>query len=182
VERRRKWRAEGDGADLTEALQTIREIGDETALNAAIEDAFLGSRIAVIETEGLFEVSMRQEGLPRPLRASEVSDGTLRSLCLAAQLRPLQGCSGRNSQRAAREGRPWPAFTGRGSATTFKFSSGWAGRRFVRNLMKPRLPTMKLHLKVAMERVWLFLQLSITGPRNGTQMLEAPCLEELPDY
>ena len=75
-----------DGVDLAAALQTIREIGDAAGLQAAIEDAFPGSRIEIDGTGGLFEVTMRQHGLLRPLRGAELSDGTLRYLLLIAAL------------------------------------------------------------------------------------------------
>jgi predicted ATPase len=75
-----------DGTDLAAALQTIREIGNPAALQEAIEDAFPGSTIEVDAAGGLFEVTMRQQGLLRPLRVSELSDGTLRYLLLVAAL------------------------------------------------------------------------------------------------
>jgi predicted ATPase len=75
----------GDGADLAAALQTIIE-NDDQALNVAIDDAFLGSSITIEETRGIFELYMHQHGLLRPLSASELSDGTLRYLLLAAAL------------------------------------------------------------------------------------------------
>ncbi|MFM0180875.1 AAA family ATPase [Paraburkholderia aspalathi] len=76
-----------DGADLAAALQTIREIGDLVALDAAIDDAFPGSRLDVASSEdGRFEVSMQQHGLLRPLKGAELSDGTLRYLLLVAAL------------------------------------------------------------------------------------------------
>ena len=78
-----------DGADMAAALQTIREIGDPNALDAAVEDAFPGSSISVINTDGRFEVAMRQHGLLRPLKATEFSDGTIRYLLwIAALLTP----------------------------------------------------------------------------------------------
>ncbi|MFO1184497.1 MAG: AAA family ATPase [Bauldia sp.] len=75
-----------DGADLAAAVQTIREIGDGEAFDRAIADAFAGAALEVIEADGYFEVAMRQEGLLRPLKAAELSDGTLRYLLLAAAL------------------------------------------------------------------------------------------------
>jgi predicted ATPase len=75
-----------DGANLAAALQTIREIGDGQALDAAIGDAFPGARVEIVNREGHFEVALRQEGLLRPLRGAELSDGTLRYLLLAAAL------------------------------------------------------------------------------------------------
>lgn len=75
-----------DGSDLAAALQTIREIGDRDALAEAIDDAFPGSRIGVEIRDGFFEPVMRQPGLLRPLRAAELSDGTLRYLMTVAAL------------------------------------------------------------------------------------------------
>ncbi len=75
-----------DGVDLAAALQTIREIGDPAALDAAIDDAFPGSRLEVATQDGRFEVLMQQHGLLRPLKGAELSDGTLRYLLLVAAL------------------------------------------------------------------------------------------------
>ena len=75
-----------DGAALAAALQTIEEIGDRDALHAAIDDAFPGARVEVVADAGRFDVTLRQPGLLRPLRAAELSDGTLRYLLLAAAL------------------------------------------------------------------------------------------------
>jgi predicted ATPase len=75
-----------DGTDLGAALQTIREIGDDAGLDAAIEDAFPGSSVGVDTHAGRFEVVMRQNGLLRPLKAAELSDGTIRYLLLVAAL------------------------------------------------------------------------------------------------
>ncbi len=76
----------GDGADLPAAIQTIIEIGDPSELDATIDDAFPGASLKVIETDGYFELEMQQHGLLRALRVSELSDGTLRYLLLAAAL------------------------------------------------------------------------------------------------
>ncbi len=75
-----------DGADLTAALQTIREIGDHQAMDSAIGHAFPGSGIEIAEAGGRFELALHQPGLLRPLRAAEVSDGTLRYLLWVAAL------------------------------------------------------------------------------------------------
>jgi predicted ATPase len=75
-----------DGADLAAALQTIREIGSPHALDDAVGDAFPGARIDIANLDGRFEVTMRQHGLLRPLKAAELSDGTLRYLLLVAAL------------------------------------------------------------------------------------------------
>lgn len=75
-----------DGANLAAALQTIREIGDGEELDRTVADAFPGGQVEVLSAEGRFELAMRQHGLLRPLRAAELSDGTLRYLLLAAAL------------------------------------------------------------------------------------------------
>jgi predicted ATPase len=75
-----------DGSDLAAAVQTIRQTGDAKDMDAAIADAFSGARVGVTGTDGYFEIEMRQHGLLRPLKASELSDGTLRYLLLVAAL------------------------------------------------------------------------------------------------
>jgi predicted ATPase len=78
-----------DGADLAAALQTIIEIGDADALNAAVDDAFPRATVGVTNNGGRFEVVMQQHGLLRALTAAEISDGTLRYLLwIAALLTP----------------------------------------------------------------------------------------------
>lgn len=78
-----------DGSDVAAALQTIREIGDSAALDAAVEDAFPGCRVQIVGGVGRFEIEMHQPGLLRPLKSAELSDGTLRSLLwMAALLTP----------------------------------------------------------------------------------------------
>jgi predicted ATPase len=75
-----------DGSDLAAAVQTIRQIGAAEDMDAAVADAFSGARVGVSGTDGYFEIEMRQHGLLRPLKASELSDGTLRYLLLVAAL------------------------------------------------------------------------------------------------
>jgi predicted ATPase len=76
----------GDGSDLAAAIQTIREVGDGDALDAAIEHAFPGHLIEVAVSGPYFEIEMRQPGLLRPLKSAELSEGTLKFLLLAAAL------------------------------------------------------------------------------------------------
>lgn len=74
-----------DGSDLAAAVATIRAIGDDQALNAAVADAFPGAAIELKGGEyGILE--MRQNGLLRSLAASELSDGTLQYLLIVAAL------------------------------------------------------------------------------------------------
>lgn len=74
-----------DGADLAAAIQTIFEIGDARAFEAAIADAFPGSTVTV-NADDMFALEMSQAGLLRPLRAAELSDGTLRYIAIVAAL------------------------------------------------------------------------------------------------
>lgn len=76
-----------EGHDLAAALQTIYEIGDAKALIRAIDDAFPGGSVTVATlSDGRFELLFQQPGLLRPLRAAELSDGTLRYLLWVAAL------------------------------------------------------------------------------------------------
>jgi len=75
-----------DARDLVAALATIDEIGDDERLAAAIDEAFPGTTVSVVDQDGVFDLQLRQPGLLRPLSAAEVSDGTLRYLAWAAAL------------------------------------------------------------------------------------------------
>lgn len=74
-----------DGADLAAAWVTIEERG-RIDLAALVDDAFPGSRCSIEVREGLFDIAWLQPGMLRPLRAAELSDGTLRYLLLIAAL------------------------------------------------------------------------------------------------
>jgi predicted ATPase len=75
-----------DGSDLAAALRTILEIGDESALNAAIHQALGGASLLIQAQETEFRMSLQIPGLLRPLQPREFSDGQLRYLCLCAAL------------------------------------------------------------------------------------------------
>ena len=75
-----------DGSNLAACAQTILEIGDTEAFRESIREA-VGAELEVLVTEGpRFEVATRVDGVLRPLRAHELSDGTLRYIALAAAL------------------------------------------------------------------------------------------------
>jgi predicted ATPase len=76
----------GDGADLGAALQTILDVGDREALRAGIERAFPGAQLHIDCPQARFLVLLEMPGIRRPLAADELSDGTLRYLCLLAAL------------------------------------------------------------------------------------------------
>lgn len=86
----RTWALASDGSDVAAALQTIVERGGEP-IEDFVDDAFPGSRLAVRASEGVFDLTLTQPGMLRPLHAAELSDGTLRYLMwLAALLAPLR--------------------------------------------------------------------------------------------
>lgn len=75
-----------DGRDLAAAMGTIQEIGDRRGLEKALDDAFPGAELEVRAPQGRFSLALHMPGLMRPMEASELSDGTLRYLCLLAAL------------------------------------------------------------------------------------------------
>ncbi|OAI56725.1 hypothetical protein AYO47_08730 [Planctomyces sp. SCGC AG-212-M04] len=80
-----------DGCDLASALQTILECTDEgRALESAISRALPGRTLEIQSTAkqgpSALVVALRTAGCLRPLEARELSDGTLKFLCLAAAL------------------------------------------------------------------------------------------------
>ncbi|OBK74045.1 AAA family ATPase [Mycobacterium sp. 1274761.0] len=74
-----------DGRDVAAAVQTIIEAGFDD-LARAVADAFDGAWVSVAVHDGLFDLQLHQRGMLRPLRAAEMSDGTLRFLLWAAAL------------------------------------------------------------------------------------------------
>ncbi|UXN02789.1 AAA family ATPase [Bartonella sp. HY406] len=75
-----------DGSDVAAALQTILQIGDYNLLAEMIDLAFPEAEIDITHHEGWFGLQMRQNGILRPLKAAELSDGTMRYIMLLAAL------------------------------------------------------------------------------------------------
>ncbi len=76
-----------DGADLAAALATVKDVREEMpAIEAAINDAFPGARLSFEFGQGQVALGLKFADLPRPLAASELSDGTLAFLALVAAL------------------------------------------------------------------------------------------------
>jgi predicted ATPase len=79
-----------DGVDVAAAIQSVREHGlsvggrkiDEWFMRALPDVSVLVSH----DERALFEVMLQMRKVSRPLRASELSDGQLRLLCLVAAL------------------------------------------------------------------------------------------------
>lgn len=76
-----------DGSDLAAALGTILENGDDQGLRQGFADAFPESQFEIVSSPGGLELSVSMPGVHRPLRSCELSDGTLRYLCLLAALK-----------------------------------------------------------------------------------------------
>ncbi len=76
-----------DGSDLAAALATVFDIsGDADDIENAIQDAFPGSRLSTLTENGHSSLTMTFTDMPRPFEAHELSDGTLRYLCLIGAL------------------------------------------------------------------------------------------------
>jgi predicted ATPase len=74
-----------DGSDLAAALETILTV-DQDDIRPAISNAFPGARLSILSERGRFSYSLIMPGVNRPLDARELSDGTIRYLCLLAAL------------------------------------------------------------------------------------------------
>ena len=75
-----------DGSNLAAAFETINEIGNRELLHKVLREAFPDSEFFVDASMGRFQVMMQREGIYRPLEATELSDGTLRFVCLAVAM------------------------------------------------------------------------------------------------
>ncbi len=75
-----------DGVDLAAALQTILEIGDDEGVRESIASAFPGASLVVRTSAAGMEVTLERAEFRRYFAARELSDGTLKSLCLLAAL------------------------------------------------------------------------------------------------
>ncbi len=85
-----------DGSDLAAVLATILEIGDAEKLYETISQALPGRTLRIISNEPDFTqksprstelgIGLEADGCSRTLLARELSDGTLKFLCLAAAL------------------------------------------------------------------------------------------------
>lgn len=76
-----------DGRDLAAVIATLAVIRQDTAdLDAAIEDAFPGSYLEAGDQGSWCRMSLAFPEMPRPFSALELSDGTLKYLCLLGAL------------------------------------------------------------------------------------------------
>lgn len=74
-----------DGSNLASAIQSIRESDKAEIFEQAVQMAFPGA-VVEIATDRIFSLSLHSQHLPRSMDVHELSDGTLRFLCLAAAL------------------------------------------------------------------------------------------------
>jgi predicted ATPase len=76
-----------DGADLAAVLSTLSVIRQDTVdLDAAIDDAFPGASLSAGDDGSHCRFEMEYPDIPRPFGAHELSDGTLKYLCLLGAL------------------------------------------------------------------------------------------------
>jgi len=76
-----------DGRDLAAVLATLFVIREDTAdLAEAIDDAFPGARLRAGDEGSWCSFTLRFPDMPRPFGAHELSDGTLKYLCLLGAL------------------------------------------------------------------------------------------------
>ena len=76
-----------DGSNLAAVIETLARIRqDTTEINEAIDDAFPGAQLTSWTEEGRCSIAMHWPDMPRPFAAHELSDGTLRYLCLVGAL------------------------------------------------------------------------------------------------
>lgn len=75
-----------DGSNLAAAFETICEIGNGELLRDILAQAFPDSEFEIQAPQGRFQLLMHRAGILRPLDSAELSDGTLRFLCLAVAM------------------------------------------------------------------------------------------------
>ncbi|MCB1548388.1 MAG: AAA family ATPase [Hyphomicrobiaceae bacterium] len=76
-----------DGHDLAATIATVLHVAeDQSALERAVVDAFPGARLSVNTERGRCSLAMKFADMPRQFEAQELSDGTLRYLCLIGAL------------------------------------------------------------------------------------------------
>jgi predicted ATPase len=83
---RRTGKAQGTARNRPVSLELGFAADDFGYLVDLVADTFDGASISVVVNDGLFDLQLRQRGMLRPLRAAELSDGTLRFLLWAAAL------------------------------------------------------------------------------------------------
>ena len=75
-----------DGSDLAATLKSVAFLGDGRDVDAAVDAAFPGARLQIDELDGRLSLGLKMPEIGRPFDARELSDGTLRYLCLVGAL------------------------------------------------------------------------------------------------
>lgn len=75
-----------DGHDLAAVLATLSLVGGNRDLRAAVDDAFPGAVLNAWDDGSWCRFSLQFPDMPRPFGAHELSDGTLKYLCLLGAL------------------------------------------------------------------------------------------------
>jgi len=75
-----------DGNDLAAALRSAAFLGDDRDIRAAIDAAFPGAELRIEDNAGRLSLGLQMPDIQRPFDARELSDGTLRYLCLVGAL------------------------------------------------------------------------------------------------
>jgi predicted ATPase len=76
-----------DGHNLAAVLATLYYVqGDASAVEQAVEEAMPGTKLIVDVDKGRASLALKFADQPRPFGAHEISDGTLRYLCLIGAL------------------------------------------------------------------------------------------------
>ncbi len=75
-----------NGSNLAAAFQTIIENGNAGLLHRILREAFPDCQFSIEQHQGRFQVLMQRNGILRPLEATELSEGTLRFLCLTVAM------------------------------------------------------------------------------------------------
>ncbi|MEZ5924366.1 MAG: AAA family ATPase [Hyphomicrobiaceae bacterium] len=80
-----------DGHDLASVLATVTVLKQQPqSIRRAVADAFAGSELMVEVVDGQCRLALRTSEIERPFSAAELSDGTLRYLCLVGALSALR--------------------------------------------------------------------------------------------
>jgi predicted ATPase len=76
-----------DGSDLAAAFATVFDIAmTPEDIEEAVSEAFPRTRLSIVTDKGRCSLMLRTPDVARPMEAHELSDGTLRYLCLVAAL------------------------------------------------------------------------------------------------
>ena len=81
---------DSDGGNWTSVMMTAAELGDGVDVATEIDAAFPGAAINFQRNGGRAEAELTLPEFQRPFSAGELSDGTLRYLCLVAALAPYR--------------------------------------------------------------------------------------------